>query len=476
MSRPNVLRSIISLFVLLCMSIPAAGQSILTIPNQQALEALSIEELTSRIRRDKFDLVLPQVMRKYNVDMWIQVMRHGNPDPIAAKLGSDSGVFIFTDRGGDRIERAVLGDTTQFGSAGFGGGQTLRESGVYDFVAEEFSRTEMPGGAPTELTRRYKGVGEYVAEHDPRRIAVNFLDKLGPPVVYEVPRIRSEGMWHTDYKLLLEALGDKYAERVVSAEYLIVDFFATGVPSEIVMFKKIREWIDDVFDSDGNNIVPGETKFSEVETADSGWKPGGNRINDYDYVLRGGELIKIEDGKQSGFPDRRWEFGGFFDVVWAYAYVLREGEKQPPPEINRAWADALKVRKILEDNIKVGPTAGETYELIKRKLDEAGFIHVDRQRIDNDLDPEKTQVSIDLHAGSGINAPRIGPLGPDWQREVKIPLYHHFFFEYFVFIPMPEWGEGKYLNVAFHDGVVVTERGIEYFYPPPTQIRLIGNK
>ena len=31
-------------------------------------------------------------------------------DPFGAKdLGSTSGVFIFTDRGGDRIERAIIG-------------------------------------------------------------------------------------------------------------------------------------------------------------------------------------------------------------------------------------------------------------------------------------------------------------------------------------------------------------------------------
>jgi hypothetical protein len=38
---------------------------------------------------------------------------------------------------------------------------------------------------------------------------------------------------------------------------------------------------------------------------------------------------------------------------------------------------------------------------------------------------------------------------------------------------MPEWGEGKYLSIQLHDGTIVTERGVEYFYPPPREIRLI---
>ena len=93
-----------------------------------------------------------------------------------------------------------------------------------------------------------------------------------------------------------------------------------------------------------------------------------------------------------------------------YGYVLREGETEPPPKIKKTWADALKVRKILEDNIKVDRTAGETFEILKRKIDEAGFIYANRQLYNKDLDPEKTQVPLDLHAaGKGVNAPRISP-------------------------------------------------------------------
>jgi hypothetical protein len=34
----------------------------------------------------------------------------------------------------------------------------------------------------------------------------------------------------------------------------------------------------------------------------------------------------------------------------------------------------MKVRKILEDNIKVAHTAGETFEILKQKIEEAGFM------------------------------------------------------------------------------------------------------
>jgi hypothetical protein len=61
----------------------------------------------------------------------------------------------------------------------------------------------------------------------------------------------------------------------------------------------------------------------------------------------------------------------------------------------------------------------------------------------------------------------------DWQRELTLPLYHHFVMEYWVYISMPEWGEGRCLSLGFHDGAYLSERGVEYSSPPPLEIRII---
>lgn len=450
----------------------------------QTQEDYDLQELLNQIRREKFDLILPQVMREHNIDMWIHVLREGNPDPISSQLGSDSGVFIFTDRGGDRIERAVFGQSSEL----------IRECGAYDIVSqphfkipltafpddrmplEDFYRkggTEWPGGPKTELDFRFKGVGKFVAERDPKRIAVNYLEKLGSPVLYEIPRLRSDGLSHTDYNLLVQAIGDTYAERIVSAEYVITDFLSRAVKSEIVLYTNIREEIAQSLDEQFKSIEPGVTRFGDLEGRRSVVDKEGNRRG-RDYVLQRGDLICLAGGNQSGgHVDPEWKYGNFYEISFEYGYILRKGETELPPKIKRAWADVLKVRKILEDNIKVGRTAGETFEILKNKIEEAGYIYVNRQIFEKDKDPEITQVPLDMHAGAGIYPPRIGPLGPDWQRAMKLPLNHHFYFEYWVYVPMPEWGEGKYLSIQLHDGAIVAERGVEYFYPPPREIRLI---
>jgi len=445
----------------------------------------NIKELMNRIRRDKFDIILPQIMREQKIDMWIQVMREGNIDPLAPNFGSKSGVFVFTDRGGDRIERAVFGHTSD----------PVQECGAYDIISKPeieiplralpeyrmplgaFYRkggTEWPGGPKTELDFRFKGVGEFVAERDPERIAVNYLEKLGSPVLYEIPRLRSDGISHTDYNLLVKAIGDRYADRIVSAERLITDFLARPVKSEIALFKIIRERIMGSLEQQFGSIVPGLTRFGDLEGSRSVVDKNGKKRGD-DYILQRGDLICLAGGKQSGgHVDPDWEFGNFYEVTFEYAYILREEENGLPPKIKEAWADVMEVRRILEDNIRLGRTAGETFEILKKKIEEAGYIYVNRQIFDKDRDPGKTQVPLDMHAaGAGIYAPRIGPLGPDWQRDMELPPYHHFYFEYWVYLPMPEWGGEEYLSIQLHDGAVVTEKAVEYFAPPPCKIRLI---
>ena len=66
-----------------------------------------------QIRLDKFEQVLPRAMRDNGIDMWIVAVKENHYDPLWNDLGrgyvSGIGYYVFTDRGGDRIERAALG-------------------------------------------------------------------------------------------------------------------------------------------------------------------------------------------------------------------------------------------------------------------------------------------------------------------------------------------------------------------------------
>ncbi|RLC65877.1 MAG: hypothetical protein DRH97_07405, partial [Chloroflexi bacterium] len=236
----------------------------------------------------------------------------------------------------------------------------------------------------------------------------------------------------------------------------------------IVLYGQLCKISAESIEREFDKIVPGVTALKDLSGNAFLRDLDGNGPNNDDYVIQGGELICILQG--ASMMNFREHNGGI-------GYVLREGETGLPPEVQKIWEHGLKCREIFRKNVKAGRTGGETLEILKRKLEEAGYIYVDRQRYDRSLDPEKTQVALDFHTMGRLiaqhDAPRIGPLGPDWIRTLKIPLYHTFPLEYFIYMPVPEWGKGKYSYICIHDGVMVTERGVEFPYPPNQGIRII---
>ena len=449
--------------------------------NNQAQEVGAIVdvETNNQIRREKFDRVLPQAMKKNNIDMWIHVMRVAIPDPFGAEdLGSTSGVFVFTDRGGDRIERAVLGRRWGATQREREERETLVEdSGVYDIIHEPVFIQEPLASPMTEYDYRFKGLREFVEARDPKRIAVNFKHDLAS---WETAR-EHDGISYTDYFLLTEELGDKYADRLVSSEYVMMDFIINPVPSEIELLKKMRKEEVERANEAFSEIVPGVTKnrdvgitlFSRRNTGISqrGWNPGYENM-----VIQRGDIVAS--------PSQ-----GMF------AYVLREGETEPPPEIKKLWAEYLKIDKILAETIKAGLTAREIIQIYKPKFEADGIIvrgpqmHMVQPKNNftvyaTGFDPERTHLSIDAHGmGKGarrskyqeLYGPRIGSYGPEWTYDIPLPPNHHFVMEYFFYMPSPTSNEheDQYLLFWNHEQALATENGVEYLSPPQKELFII---
>jgi len=110
----------------------------------------------NQIRRDKFDLILPEAMRENDIDMWIITNREGDYDPLYYDMGggytTTNAYYIFTDKEEARIERAVLGMFGYF----------IEQCGAYDYY-----------GSADELK-------EYVTQRDPKRIGLKMSNSPWP--------------------------------------------------------------------------------------------------------------------------------------------------------------------------------------------------------------------------------------------------------------------------------------------------------
>ena len=455
----------------------------------QAQEELRLKEANNQIRRDKFAVVLPQAMRKNNVDMWIHIIREAIPDSFGAEeLGSSSGVFVFTDRGGDRIERAILGrrwgasQREQGGGAGYK--DVIEELGAYDIIGAPVFVKEPLSSPMTEYDYRFKGLRAFVAARDPQRIAVNFKRDLAQWATY---RRHQDGISHTDYILLAEELGEKYANRLVSSEYVLMDYIARKVPSEIELLRSMRKDEIERVNQAFAEVVPGVTKNSEfgqdlyyagatvLRRMSTGLSQRGRSAGWENSVIQGGDILAAEG-------------------VGMYAYVLRDGETEPPEEIQNLWVEYLKIDRILAETIRAGLTPREIIRNYTRKFEEEGIVVRDDQLHmvipKNDFpvysagfDPDKTHLTVDAHGemkgarervAETYFAPRIGSYGPDWSKDTPLQPNHHFVLEYFFYMPSPtSEGEDQYLLWWDHEGAIATESGVEYLSPPQEELYLI---
>ncbi len=417
--------------------------------NLQANEAKRQWEIMNQIRRDKFDIILPQVMRENRIDMWITMMREGNYGPLYHDLGggyvSDFGFYIFFDPGEGRIERLALGI----------GGYELQRCGAYDYF-----------GPASELKK-------VVEERDPQRIGVNMSEKIGA----------ADSLSHTGYLHLRKTLGVPYADRLVSAEKLVSDFRSRRVASEIVVFGQAGEISREIAELALSNevITPGITMLEDVAwwikdrllekgleasfglpsiyiTGPSGIEASSNR-----RIIQRGDLIMID-----------WGVGlmNFYTDMKRMAYVLKKGETQAPPGIQNAFDQAVKVREVIRRNIEVGRTAAETLEILNQKVTEAGFAVM--KEFNRPTDTPQTEVIIGCHSvgnwGHGIG-PSIAWFNPE-RLTFTIQPTNMFVIEFFAYTAAPEWGGAK-VRIPLEDDAIVTANGVEWLYPIADRILLV---
>ncbi|MDG2374761.1 MAG: hypothetical protein P8M18_00280 [Woeseiaceae bacterium] len=441
-------------------------------------------EFLHLIRREKLDFVLPDAMRDNDIDMWIHVIRDGDPDPMQLHFGPVSGYIIFTDRGGDRVERAVFGS---------GGHQDLFDEFGSDEIAraiEGYNFGNVDGGVYNEIT-------QFVAERDPSRIAVNTSSWLAI----------ADGISHSQYVQLEKILGSKYSGRIVSADHLITDFRSRRTQSEIIAFSKalemhrqilIRALSREVITPDvttlgdvGRWVVEEQNRqgisygldsyiplprilYSAVSETD---KPPDVRwrIHDEDYVIRRGDFMTYD------ISVRYLEY--FTTDFKRNAYVFREGEDTIPASIQRAFDRAIDAHKIMRGHIVAGRTAKQTLDALVVALEDAGYLYTpfvdigteDYKIIQNALaGTDKPGFSIDLHAmgnngGSLVTVgASVAPFRTD-RFDLMLQENQFFSFEYMVHSNLPE-RPGLPISINIEGNHLLTKRGVEYLHPPNEKI------
>jgi hypothetical protein len=383
----------------------------------------------------RIDTVLPELMLRTGIDMWIIVSREYNEDPVIR-------TFLPSKwQSARRTTILLIHDP--------GNGAALETLAVARYnVGERFTKAwdkEAHGEQWAHLAR-------LIEERDPERIGLNFSKTFA----------LADGISHTEYQLFLEALPERLHERVVSAEELAIGWLETRTPDEMLVYPQIVRIAHEIIAEGFSDrvIQPGVTTTADVEW----WYR--DRIRELGLTTWFHPSVDLdrpgqpeEDMKTSittRFDEEAIQPGDLLHVDFGitylrlntdtqqHAYVLRPGETDAPNELKAALLKGNRLQDILTDQFATGRTGNEILERALRQAEREGIAasiythpigfhgHAAGPTIglwdqqdgvpgpgDYPLYPD-TAHSIELYAESEI---------PSWNKSVKIRLEEDAFFD-----------------------------------------------
>ncbi len=398
--------------------------------------------------KSRLKIVLPEIMQREGFEMWIVVAREYNEDPVIMTLLPEPAMAA--------RRRTILIFS-------------LRDDGTCDCLT--LSRYKMEfyhkDWNPDDGETQFESLTRVVQERDPQVIGIN----VSPTFAF------GDGLSHNEYRLLIEALGETYEDRVKSAERLSVGWLERRLPNEITVYPGFVEIghaiIAEAFSS--RVIQPGITTTDDVvwwmrqTMNDMGLKawfqpsveiqaPGQTMAIGEDEVERTlilpGDLLHCDMG---------FHYLGLATDQQQHAYVLKPGETDAPNGLKALLAEGNQLQDILMAEMQVGRTGNEVLALVLEKANAAGLA-----------------ASVYTHA-LGYHGHAAGPVVGMWDNQSHVPgpgeyeLFDDtcYSIELNVKKAVPEWG-GQVVMIALEEDAVLTDGQMHWLHGRQTELHLIG--
>jgi len=328
---------------------PVVYGSILPIREQERVKDVWLGE--------RLDTVLKESMIISGLDMWVVVSKEYNEDPVMKTLypaANDSSrrqtILVFChNKEHDSVERYAICAPHP----------ALRA--FYQFYWKRQEETQ------------WESLRRLMDEKNPAAIGVNRSGHI--PV--------SDGLTSSIYEELRREIGEKHAERLVSAEMLVMNWFFTRCESEMIAYPHIAEITRSLTKRALSNEVihPGITTTDDVvfwirqEVEELGLRTSFYTTVD---IQRQGETIDRLSGVTI-MPgdvvhlDFGIEYLGLSTDTQQLAYVLLPGESDAPEGLKRALQTALRFEDIILAEFRPGRSGNEVFRSSIRQAESEGI-------------------------------------------------------------------------------------------------------
>jgi Xaa-Pro aminopeptidase len=306
----------------------------------------------NEVLEDRFDHLLPQLMRREGIDMWIIISREYNEDPVMRTMlpaewlsARRRTVMVFYDGGPNQpLEKLAIAR--------------------YDvgLLKAQWDLNVYPD--------QWEALVEVIRARNPKRIGINTSATYG----------LADGLVHTEYELLMQKLPDTFRQRLASAEKLAIAWLETRTDKEMALYEQIGR-LSHLIVAEGLServIQPGVTTTDDVVW----WYR--NRVRELGLDTWFHPTVDIQRADPENFdhlrtfskrPERQVIMPGDllhvdFGITYLrlntdmqqHAYVLRPGEQSAPEDLHAALRQANRLQDILTSRLAVGKTGNQVLE------------------------------------------------------------------------------------------------------------------
>jgi hypothetical protein len=320
------------------------------IASAQVLSDREQSRVVDEILQERFNTVLPMLMDRTGIDMWVIISREYNEDPVLRTMLPSTWlsarrttmIVFYNDSKTKKIEKLAI--------ARYNVGESIKASWDMKKFPDQFD-----------------ALLDIIKTRNPKKIAINTSKDFG----------HADGLDHTHYAMLMEKLGKELSGRVVSAEPLAVGWMETRTDREMQIYIQLVRISHDIIKEGFSDkvVTPGITTSDDlvwwfrqkvtslglttwfhpsvsIQRSDSLSFEHLRNFSDRpkDDVVRPGDLLHVDFGIT---------YLRLNTDVQQHAYVLLPGEMDAPASIKKAFTNGNRLQDILTSNYKSGRSGNE---------------------------------------------------------------------------------------------------------------------
>jgi Xaa-Pro aminopeptidase len=320
---------------------------------QSSAQVLSLREqarVMDELMGDRLNNLLPVLMEKNNVDMWVLISREYNEDPVLKTMlpaewlsARRRTILVFYNNPAKKqLEKLAIA-----------------RYNVGEHIKAAWDMKQFPD--------QWDALVDLIRSRNPQQIAVNISKNYG----------HADGLDHTEYAELMEKLPTAYKSKVVSAETLAVNWLETRTEREMQIYPQLVAMTHKIIEEGFSEkvITPGITTTDDlvwwfrqkirdlgletwfhtsvaIQRSDSSsfehLRSFSNRPKD--EVIIPGDLLHVDIGIT---------YLRLNTDCQQHAYILKPGESSLPPALQQAFKKANRLQDILTSNFIKGRSGNQ---------------------------------------------------------------------------------------------------------------------